>query len=90
LSLLNAGGSAASVEIELWGEDGAMDASAMVALGPGEGVDGFLWDYFGMELSRLYGYIRVRSTQPLHGYAMLWDRGQGFACAMPPIPVPGP
>jgi hypothetical protein len=88
ISLLNASGQSATVRLELRGETGAIDRSTSVTLPDQNGVEAFLGDYFpGLE-SRLYGYIRVSSNQPLHSFSILWDRNQKFGCAMSPIPIP--
>jgi len=86
--LLNSAAQSATVRIELWGEDGTIDNSIQLNLAPNASLDGFLSDYFQTPLNRLYGYVRVVSSQPLHAYSILWGVQQEFACAMPPIPVP--
>jgi len=88
IMLLNTTGQSATVQIELWGEDGVQDDSIQLSLPSNASLDGFLTDYFSTEFDRLYGYIRVISTQPLHAYSILWGLDQGIACSMLPIPVP--
>lgn len=90
LSLLNATGQSAAVQIELWGATGGTlpDRTRMVTLLPNTRLEEFLSDYFPGETDRLYGYIRVRSDQPLHSYSVLWDSDFQFGGAMYPIPVP--
>lgn len=88
MMLLNATAQSATVRIELWGESGSLDNSIQLNLAPNASMDGFLSDYFQTELNRLYGYVRVISSQPLHAYSILWGVQQEFACGMPPIPIP--
>jgi hypothetical protein len=90
LSFLNANGQSASVQIELWNETGGTlpDETTTITLPSNNRVEAFLSDFFPGETDRMYGYIRVRSSQPLHTYSTLWGGDFKFACVMYPIPVP--
>ncbi len=88
IALLNSTGQSASVQIELWGMDGILDDSTAINLQANASVNGFLGDYFSATFDRLYGYVRIVSSQPVHAHSILWGLDEEFACGMPPIPIP--
>lgn len=89
LSLLNPYSQSTNVEIEYRGPDGTVLQSTSFELGAETRRSDSLRDYFGTPMDRLYGYIYVRSDLGLHSISILRDRNNEFACAVPPIPVPG-
>jgi WD40 repeat protein len=88
VALLNATDSTATATLELWGPGGTIDRSATITLPPGTSVARYLGGLFPDLEPRQAGNIRIHSTQPLYGLALISDRALGFAAAVPSVPLP--
>ena len=88
ISLLNSGGQSANVELELWSPSGTLDGFISISMAPGTCISRPLSDIFtGMQPHRP-GNVRVRSSQPLHGFASIYARDLRFMTSEPPVPYP--
>lgn len=88
IALLNGGTQAAAVEIELWAPAGTMEGYVTLSLAPGASLAKPLDEIFtGMQSIRP-GNVRVRSSQPLHGFASIYTRDLRFITSQPPVPYP--
>jgi deoxycytidylate deaminase len=88
MALLNTGGSAASVDVELWAPDGTMTRAATLNLAPGSRMSLYLDQVFPNLGSVLVSNIRIHSTLPLFGFSLIHDSGLNFIVSMPPIAFP--
>lgn len=89
LSLLNTSGAAATVTLELWPLAGgtAPASTATVTIANGSNSIAKVSELFPGQQHRTAN-IRVRSTQPLHSFAIIADRGERFISAVPPVQMP--
>jgi hypothetical protein len=88
ISLLNANSPQVEATLELWTGAGTLDRTAVVRLAPGTTVISSLSEYFPNLGPRLSGYVRIRSTQPIHAFSQVSDRALHFLAAVPPISFP--
>ncbi len=85
VALLNPNPEPAAVTVEVWGPGGTRDRSTSLVL-PANGSTSFYLDnYFPTLEPRLVGNLRVRSDQPLHGFALINDRNLTLMAAVPAI-----
>lgn len=88
VSLLNSGSQSANVELELWSPSGTLDGFISISMAPGTSISKPLSEIFtGMQPHRP-GNVRVRSSQPLHGFATIYARDLRFMTSEPPVPYP--
>jgi hypothetical protein len=88
MALLNPGGSTASVDVELWAQDGTMTRAATLNLAPGSRTSLYLDQVFPNLGSVLVSNIRIHSTLPLFAFSLIHDSGLNFMASMPPIAFP--
>ncbi len=88
LAVLNSNAAAADVQVQLWGKDGTLLRSASVSLAPGTRIAQYLNELFPGLKSLDVGNVRIRSTQPLHGLALVHDNSLHFLISIPPVLFP--
>jgi hypothetical protein len=88
MALLNTGGGTASVDVELWAQDGTMTRAATLNLAPGSRTSLYLDQVLPNLGSVLVSNIRIHSTLPLFAFSLIHDSGLNFIVSMPPIAFP--
>jgi 6-phosphogluconolactonase (cycloisomerase 2 family) len=87
-AVLNSNSSPADMQVEVWDKDGRVQATTTVTLAPRSRIAKYLNDLFPT-LPRLdAANVRIRSTQPLHGFELLHDKSLNFIITVPPVPFP--
>lgn len=90
IALLNPNGAAASTNIEVYDQKGALIGSRIESIGPGKRLSGVLTQLFPslMGQSRSAGYIRVRADRGLAGFALFGTQNLSALAAVPAQSVP--
>jgi hypothetical protein len=88
LALLNNNPNPADVTLEVYNTDGGVDQRTTVTLAAGQRTAVYLPTYFPKMAPHLSGNLRIRSTQPLYGFALINDRNFTFMSAIQPLPLP--
>lgn len=88
LALLNNNPNPAQVTLEVYNTDGGVDQHTSVTLAAGERTAVYLPTYFPKMAAHLSGNLRIHSTQPLYGFALINDRDFNFISAIQPLPLP--
>ncbi len=85
LALLNNNPNQAQVTLQLWDMDGNMVTSAPLTLAPNSRTVAYLDKLFPGMAPISAGNVRVKSDQPLDGFAVVNNPGFNFLLTMPPI-----
>jgi hypothetical protein len=91
IALLNAGDQPANVQVELWVTDSSgtsMKASRNIPVPAHSRVYNEVSNLIPMGAYRTAN-VRITSDQPIHSFAILYDRQLRFISAVPPVPYPG-
>ena len=88
ISLLNSGTQTATVQIELWGLEGTLDASKIITLDPQTQLSQTLGEMFPGMQPHLSGNVRIHSSQPIYGMGELSARNLRFVSSVPPVAYP--
>ncbi len=88
LALLNSNPNPATVTLEVYKTDGGVDQSTSFTLAAGERTAVYIPSYFPKMAAHLSGNLRIHSTQPLYGFALINDRNFNFMSAIQPLPLP--
>jgi hypothetical protein len=89
IALLNSGDAPAVVQMELWGSSGTLDSSASIVLAPHMQRAEPLGGFFPNMRAHRYGNVRIRSSQPLHSFAVMYSLDLHFISAVTAVPYPG-
>jgi hypothetical protein len=87
LALLNTGAASATATIEVHSPNGATLASKVVTLQAGERLIGLLSELFPNIGTQLGGFVRVDSTQPIHGLQIFGGLDQRSGSFLTNIPA---
>ncbi len=88
LAVLNPGTSEANVAVMVYDEKGALQGTGSERLGPGCRFSKLLTQITGRLPSMSKGYFRVRSDQPVSGFAVFGTQNFSVLSAIPANPLP--
>jgi hypothetical protein len=88
INLLNTSDQNASVQMELWGPGGTLDASVTIMIAPNMSKSASLTDFFPGMQPHQTGNVRILSSQPLYSFATMYARDMKFISSMAPVRYP--
>jgi hypothetical protein len=90
INLLNTSDQNASVQMELWGPSGTLDANVTIMLAPHTSKSASLTDFFPGMQPHQTGNVRILSSPnlPLHSFATMYARDMKFISSMAPVKYP--